>query len=76
MATLFEYKCKNCEYSKSVTLKGHDMILYGDLYTYLYEDCKQIVDVLYQYWTKPKKLFALNVALRILEVESPNRDMP
>lgn len=49
MATLFEYKCKKCGYTKSAHPKGHDMIMSGDLYTYLCEDCKEVVDVLYPY---------------------------
>ena len=41
MATLFEYKCKKCGYTKSAHPKGHDTIMSGELYTYLCEDCKE-----------------------------------
>jgi len=38
MATLFEYKCKKCGYSINANPKGHDMIMSGELYSYLCED--------------------------------------
>ena len=56
MATLLEYKCKNCGYTKSANPKGHDMIMMGELYTYHCEACKEIVDVLYPYGEKPEKI--------------------
>ena len=56
MARLFEYKCKKCGYSINANPKGHDMIMSGELYTYLCEDCKEIVDVLYPYGEKPEKI--------------------
>ena len=31
MATLFEYKCKKCGYSKSANPKGHDTVMMGEL---------------------------------------------
>jgi hypothetical protein len=30
MARLFEYKCKNCGYTKAANPKGHDMIMSGN----------------------------------------------
>ena len=47
MATLYEYKCKKCGYTKAANPKGHDMIMMGESYNYLCEECKEIVDVLY-----------------------------
>lgn len=55
MATLFEYKCNICGYTKSANPKGHDMIVSGELYSFHCEDCKEIVDVLYPYGKKPEK---------------------
>ena len=56
MATLFEYKCKGCGYTVSANPKGHDMIMLGDSYSYICEDCKEIVDVLYPYGGQPEKI--------------------
>ena len=56
MGRLFEYKCKSCGYTVNANPKGHDTIMSGDLYTYLCEDCKEVVDVLYPYGEKPKKI--------------------
>lgn len=56
MATLFEYKCKCCGYTVSANPKGHDMIMSSELYSYLCEDCKEIVDVCYPYGENSKKL--------------------
>lgn len=57
MATLFDYKCKSCGYTKAANPQGHDMIMSGELYSYLCDECKEIVDVLYPYGEKPKKIF-------------------
>ena len=56
MGRLFEYKCKSCGYSKSANPKGHDMIMAGELYSYLCEDCKEIVYVVCPYGEKPEKI--------------------
>jgi len=56
MATLFEYKCKKCGYTKAANPKGHDMIMMGESYNYLCEECKEIVDVLYLYGEKPENI--------------------
>ena len=56
MARLFEYKCKRCGYSINANPKGHDMIMSGELNSYLCEDCKEIVHVLYPYGEKPEKI--------------------
>ena len=63
MATLFEYKCKDCGYTVNANPKGHDMIMSGDLYTYLCEDCKEIVDVVYPYGEKPEKIICPECSL-------------
>ena len=31
MATLFEYKCKKCGYSVAANLKGHDVLMSGEI---------------------------------------------
>ena len=56
MATLYEYKCKNCGYSTWANPKGHDMVMMGELYHYLCEDCKEIVDVVNPHGEKPEKI--------------------
>ena len=56
MATVFEYKCKKCGYSISANPKGHDMVMRGELYHYLCEDCKEIVDVVNLHGEKPVKI--------------------
>ena len=56
MATLFEYKCKKCGYSKSANSKGHDIVMMGEIYNYHCEDCNEIEDVLYPYGEKPEKI--------------------
>lgn len=42
MARLFEYKCKGCGYIKAANPQGHDMIMSGELYNYLCEDCMEM----------------------------------
>ena len=56
MATLFEYKCKKCGYSKSANPKGHDMVMMGELYTYHCKDCNEIVDVSCAHGEKPEEI--------------------
>ena len=56
MGTFKQYECKGCGYVVSANPKGHDMIMSGDLYTYLCEDCKEIVEVLYPYGEKTEKI--------------------
>ena len=68
MATLFEYKCKDCGYTVNANPKGHDMIMSGDLYTYLCEDCKEIVDVVYPYGEKPEKIICPECSLENLKI--------
>ena len=56
MARLFEYKCKDCGYTKAANPKGHDMIMSGEINHYLCEECKKIVDVFYPYGEKPEEI--------------------
>lgn len=56
MARLFEYKCKGCGYIKAANPQGHDMIMSGELYNYLCEDCMEIVDVFSPHGEKPEKI--------------------
>ena len=53
MATFFEYKCKGCGYTVNANPKGKDMVMMGEIHNYLCQDCKEIVDVLYEYGKKP-----------------------
>ena len=71
MATYFEYKCKGCGFTKAANPKGHDMIMSGDLYTYLCEDCKEIVDVVYPYGEKPEKIICPECSLENLKIWNP-----
>ena len=41
---------------RNVDIAWHGMIMSGELYSYLCEDCKEIVDVLYPYGEKPEKI--------------------
>ena len=56
MATYYEYKCKGCGYAVNANPKGHDMIMSGELYSYLCEDCKEIVDISCPHGKKPEKI--------------------
>ena len=56
MAKYYEYKCKDCGYTVNANPKGKDMVMMGDIYSYLCPDCKEIVDVLYPYGEKPEKI--------------------
>lgn len=56
MATFFEYKCKGCGYTVNANPKGKDMVMMGEIYNYLCQECKEIVDVLYPYGKKPEKI--------------------
>ncbi len=56
MATYFEYKCKSCGHTVNANPKGKDMVMMGEVHNYLCPDCKEIVDVLYEYGKKPEKI--------------------
>lgn len=56
MATFFEYKCKGCGYTVEANPKGKDMVMMGEIHSYLCQDCKEIVEVLYEYGKKPEKI--------------------
>ena len=46
MATYKQYQCKQCGYTVEANPKGHDLIMAGEVYTYLCKECQEIVDVL------------------------------
>ena len=46
MGTYKEYKCINCGYTVEANPKGHDLIMAGEVYSYLCKECREIVDVL------------------------------
>ena len=46
MGTYKEYKCKRCGYTVEANPKGHDLIMAGEVYSYLCKECREIVDVL------------------------------
>ena len=56
MATFFEYKCKGCGYTVKANPKGKDMVMMGEIHSYLCQDCKEIVEVLYEYGKKHEKI--------------------
>lgn len=65
MATYFEYKCKKCGHTVNANPKGKDMVMMGEVHNYLCSECKEIVDVLYEYGKKPEKIdTAMRLALR------------
>jgi predicted nucleic acid-binding Zn ribbon protein len=43
----------------------------GDLYTYLCEDCEEIVDVLYRYGEKPEKIICPECGSENLKMWNP-----
>ena len=73
MATLFEYKCEDCGYTVNANPKGHDMIMSGDLYTYLCEDCLEIVDVVYPYGEKLEKMICPECGSENLKKWNPQK---
>jgi len=46
MATYKQYQCKHCGYTVEANPKGHDLMMAGEVYTYLCKGCREIVDVL------------------------------
>ena len=46
MAEYQEYKCESCSYTVAANPKGHDVVMGGEVYSYMCEDCREIVDVL------------------------------
>ncbi len=46
MAEYKEYQCESCGYTVEANPKGHDFVMRGEIYTYICEDCHEIVDIL------------------------------
>ena len=46
MAEYKEYQCELCCYIVAANPKGHDVVMRGEIYSYMCEDCYKIVDVL------------------------------
>ena len=46
MATYKQYQCKQCGYTVEANPKGHDLMMAGEVYTYLCKECREIVDAL------------------------------
>jgi len=38
MATYYEYKCKGCGYTVNANPKGKDLVMMGEIYSYLCPD--------------------------------------
>ena len=56
MANYKEYKCEGCGYKVAANPKGKDMVMMGEIYSYLCPDCKEIVDVVNPHGEKPEKI--------------------
>ena len=46
MATYRQYKCESCGYTVEANPTGHDVIMMGEVDTYMCEQCHEIVDVM------------------------------
>lgn len=46
MANYKEYRCEHCGYTVTANPRGHDMVMMGEIYSYMCEDCHEIVHVL------------------------------
>lgn len=55
MADYKEYKCEGCGYSTLANPKGKDMVIRGEIYSYLCPDCKEIVNVVNPHGEKLEK---------------------
>ena len=56
MAHYKEYKCEDCGYTVAANPKGKDMVMMGEIYSYLCPDCKEIVDVVNPHGEKLEKI--------------------
>lgn len=66
MASYKEYKCEGCGYTVNANPKGMDMVMMGEINSYLCSDCKEIVDVVNPHGRSLKRSFVLSVAPRRL----------
>ena len=46
MATYKQYKCESCGYTVEANPTGHDVIMMGEVDSYMCEQCHEIVDVM------------------------------
>ena len=46
MATYRQFKCESCGYTVEANPTGHDVIMMGEVDTYMCEQCHEIVDVM------------------------------
>ena len=46
MAEYEEYKCELCCYTVAANTKGHDFVMRGEVYSYMCQECWEIVNVL------------------------------
>ena len=46
MATYRQFKCESCGYTVEANPTGHDMIMMGEVDTYMCEQCHEIVDIM------------------------------
>lgn len=71
MATYYEYRCKGCGYTKAANPKGKDMVMMGEVHNNLCPECKEIVDVLYEYGKKPEKIVCPECGSENLKMWNP-----
>ena len=45
MATYKEYKCESCSYTVAANPKGYDVVMMGEIDSYMCEDCHEIVNL-------------------------------
>jgi len=46
MAKYKEYKCELCCYTVAVNPQGHDVVMMGEVYSYMCQNCWEIVNIL------------------------------
>ena len=46
MAEYKEYKCESCGYTVAANPKGHDVVMMGEVHSYMCEECREIVNIL------------------------------
>ena len=56
MANYKEYKCEGCGYRVAANPRGKDMVMMGEIYSYLCPDCKEIVGVVIPHGEKPERV--------------------
>ena len=74
IATYKQYQCKHCGYTVEANPKGHDLMMAGEVYTYLCKGCREIVDVLtFPLGEKAEKIKCPECGSEKLELWNPRK---